>query len=163
MIGSVVYYAFGSECVLEKDKFQELLLGFELTGLPFLVALKPPFGAKIRDLSPARSHYGSSSLWEALLNECLIVLLPQGTELFVSARRISTYLKAGVEIERREEDRWFNPESVFKAIKMVMDEDNKVGTEIKANKTKWKDFLSQESLDSSYIDNLVLKLQDLVD
>ncbi|KAF6159931.1 hypothetical protein GIB67_033015 [Kingdonia uniflora] len=44
-IGSVVYCSFGSECVLTKDKFEELLLGFELSELPFLVALKPPIGA----------------------------------------------------------------------------------------------------------------------
>ncbi|KAL6314737.1 hypothetical protein AAG906_027084 [Vitis piasezkii] len=43
--GSVIFCAFGSQNVLEKDQFQELLLGFELTGLPFLVALKPPTGA----------------------------------------------------------------------------------------------------------------------
>ncbi|KAF9604866.1 hypothetical protein IFM89_011148 [Coptis chinensis] len=42
--GSVVYCAFGSECVLEKDQFQELVLGLELTGLPFIVRLKPPVG-----------------------------------------------------------------------------------------------------------------------
>ncbi|KAK2642079.1 hypothetical protein Ddye_023842 [Dipteronia dyeriana] len=29
---------------MKKDQFQELLLGFELIGLPFLVALKPPIG-----------------------------------------------------------------------------------------------------------------------
>ena len=28
-----------------QDQFQELILGLELTGLPFLVALKPPLGA----------------------------------------------------------------------------------------------------------------------
>ncbi|PIA30580.1 hypothetical protein AQUCO_05500113v1 [Aquilegia coerulea] len=44
--GSVVYCAFGSECVLEKNQFQELVLGLEQTGLPFLVRLKPPFGAE---------------------------------------------------------------------------------------------------------------------
>ncbi|KAM7251650.1 hypothetical protein ACFE04_023533 [Oxalis oulophora] len=38
--GSVVYCAFGSQIVLKKDQFQELCLGFESTGLPFLVALK---------------------------------------------------------------------------------------------------------------------------
>ncbi|PIA34400.1 hypothetical protein AQUCO_03800188v1 [Aquilegia coerulea] len=43
--GSVVYCAFGSECVLEKEQFQELVLGLEQTGLPFLVRLKPPVGA----------------------------------------------------------------------------------------------------------------------
>ncbi|PIA40974.1 hypothetical protein AQUCO_02300030v1 [Aquilegia coerulea] len=43
--GSVVYCAFGSECVLQKDQFQELVLGLEQTGLPFLVRLRPPVGA----------------------------------------------------------------------------------------------------------------------
>ncbi|KAH7533158.1 cyanidin 3-O-galactoside 2''-O-xylosyltransferase FGGT1 [Ziziphus jujuba] len=44
--GSVVYCAFGSECTLKKEQFQELVLGFELSGLPFLAALKPPFGCQ---------------------------------------------------------------------------------------------------------------------
>ncbi|KAF5191949.1 Glycosyltransferase [Thalictrum thalictroides] len=44
--GSVVYCAFGSECVLEKNQFQELVLGLEKTGFPFLVRLRPPFGAE---------------------------------------------------------------------------------------------------------------------
>lgn len=39
---SVIYCALGSECVLEKDQFQEIVLGLELTGRPFLAALKPP-------------------------------------------------------------------------------------------------------------------------
>uniref|UniRef100_A0A803MIG8 Glycosyltransferase n=1 Tax=Chenopodium quinoa TaxID=63459 RepID=A0A803MIG8_CHEQI len=39
---SVIYCALGSECVLEINQFQELLLGLELTGKPFLAALKPP-------------------------------------------------------------------------------------------------------------------------
>ncbi|KAI3988086.1 hypothetical protein MKX01_011875 [Papaver californicum] len=42
--GSVLYCAFGSEWVLRKDQFQELVLGFELTEMPFFVALKPPIG-----------------------------------------------------------------------------------------------------------------------
>ncbi|XVF40405.1 hypothetical protein PTKIN_Ptkin01aG0111100 [Pterospermum kingtungense] len=43
---TVIFCAFGSECVLKKEQFQELVLGLELTGLPFLVALKPPVGAE---------------------------------------------------------------------------------------------------------------------
>ncbi|KAL4578025.1 hypothetical protein LXL04_014140 [Taraxacum kok-saghyz] len=51
--GSVIYCAFGSECNLTMDQFQELLLGFEITGMPFLTALKPPVGVKfINDAIP---------------------------------------------------------------------------------------------------------------
>nr|ANJ03602.1 UDP-Glycosyltransferase [Castanea sativa] len=42
--GTVVYCAFGSQNKLQKDQFQELLLGFELCGQPFLVALSSPDG-----------------------------------------------------------------------------------------------------------------------
>ncbi|XP_057450688.1 UDP-glycosyltransferase 79B30-like [Lotus japonicus] len=42
--GSVVYCCFGSECNLRPNQFQELVLGLEITGFPFLAALKPPFG-----------------------------------------------------------------------------------------------------------------------
>ncbi|CAN1166118.1 Cyanidin 3-O-galactoside 2''-O-xylosyltransferase FGGT1, partial [Linum perenne] len=41
---SVIFCSFGSECRLKHDQFQELVLGLELTGLPFLVAIKPPIG-----------------------------------------------------------------------------------------------------------------------
>ncbi|KAK4421195.1 Cyanidin 3-O-galactoside 2''-O-xylosyltransferase FGGT1 [Sesamum alatum] len=46
---SVIFCSFGSEARLEKDQFQELILGFELTGFPFLAALKPPIGAETVD------------------------------------------------------------------------------------------------------------------
>ncbi|GAB2215603.1 hypothetical protein Droror1_Dr00019992 [Drosera rotundifolia] len=42
--GSVIFCAFGSQFILDKDQFQELLSGFESTGQPFLLALKPPTG-----------------------------------------------------------------------------------------------------------------------
>ncbi|XP_057727295.1 cyanidin 3-O-galactoside 2''-O-xylosyltransferase FGGT1-like [Arachis stenosperma] len=38
----VIYCALGSECSLNKSQLQELVLGLELTGFPFLAALKPP-------------------------------------------------------------------------------------------------------------------------
>ncbi|KAL2514244.1 UDP-glycosyltransferase 79B6 [Forsythia ovata] len=40
----VVYYAFGSQLILQKKQFQELVLGFEMTGLPFFIALSKPAG-----------------------------------------------------------------------------------------------------------------------
>ncbi|KAE9461853.1 hypothetical protein C3L33_06193, partial [Rhododendron williamsianum] len=49
----VIFCSFGSECVLGKEQFEELLLGLELTGMPFLAALKPPLGLeKIEDSLP---------------------------------------------------------------------------------------------------------------
>ncbi|XP_004487589.1 cyanidin 3-O-galactoside 2''-O-xylosyltransferase FGGT1 [Cicer arietinum] len=42
--GSVVYCAYGSEGPLQENQFKELLLGLELTGFPFVAALKPPVG-----------------------------------------------------------------------------------------------------------------------
>ncbi|KAK4793659.1 hypothetical protein SAY86_024094 [Trapa natans] len=47
--GSVILCAFGSECTLKKEAFQELVLGLELTGLPFIAALKQPIGAESID------------------------------------------------------------------------------------------------------------------
>ncbi|WVY94626.1 hypothetical protein V8G54_033714 [Vigna mungo] len=42
--GSVVYCSFGSECTLEPCQFQEVVLGLELSGMPFVAALRPPKG-----------------------------------------------------------------------------------------------------------------------
>ncbi|AES63929.1 UDP-glycosyltransferase superfamily protein, putative [Medicago truncatula] len=39
---TVIFCAYGSQCILKSNQFKELLLGFELTGMPFLAALKPP-------------------------------------------------------------------------------------------------------------------------
>ncbi|XP_057738024.1 cyanidin 3-O-galactoside 2''-O-xylosyltransferase FGGT1-like [Arachis stenosperma] len=43
---TVIFCAFGSECILSSYLFEELLWGFELTGMPFLAALRPPTGAE---------------------------------------------------------------------------------------------------------------------
>ncbi|KAJ7981784.1 Glycosyltransferase [Quillaja saponaria] len=107
--GSVVYCSFGSESILEKEQFQELVLGFELTGLPFLISLKTPRGcATIEEALPEGfeervkgrgvvyggwvqqplilkhpsvgcfvSHGGPGSMWESLMSDCQIVLVPQ--------------------------------------------------------------------------------------
>ncbi|CAA7048398.1 unnamed protein product [Microthlaspi erraticum] len=43
--GSVVFCTFGTQFYFDKEQFQELCLGMEQTGLPFLVAVKPPKGS----------------------------------------------------------------------------------------------------------------------
>ncbi|OVA09365.1 UDP-glucuronosyl/UDP-glucosyltransferase [Macleaya cordata] len=152
--GSVLYCAFGSERVLRKDQFQELVLGFELTAMPFFVALKPPAGAMTVDEALSEgfeervcgrgvvhrgwvqqpqilahpsvgyfvSHCEFVSLWESLMNDCQIVLIPNIKEQYLNAMILSGDLKVAVEVKRREEDGWFTKEGVRSAVKAVMDE-----------------------------------------
>ncbi|KAK3173949.1 hypothetical protein Dsin_032819 [Dipteronia sinensis] len=100
-----------------EDKW-ELLLGFELTGLTFFAALKPPIGCdtiesalpeglkeKVKGRGFALggvvqqqlilnhpsvgcfvTHCGSSSLSEALMTECQLVLLPTVGDQIINAR-----------------------------------------------------------------------------
>ncbi|KAE8703285.1 putative UDP-Glycosyltransferase superfamily protein [Hibiscus syriacus] len=116
--GSVVFCSFGSQCVLQKDEFQELVLGFELSGLPFLVALKPPQGCStVEEALPAGfqervkgrglvsggwvpqeqllhhpnigcfvNHCGYGTMWEFLLSDCQIVLIPEIPDQILNTR-----------------------------------------------------------------------------
>ncbi|OVA15609.1 UDP-glucuronosyl/UDP-glucosyltransferase [Macleaya cordata] len=192
--GSVVYCALGSQCNLKEDQFIELILGLEMSGFPFLAALKPPkevnsieealpegFKERVEGKGIVEggwvqqqlilghpsvgcfvTHCGSGSLTEALVNECQIVLLPQFGDQFVNARLMGGDLKVGVEIERGEEDGLFTKEDVCKAVKMVMDQDNEVGKEVRFNHAKWKDFLLKDGIESSYIDDFIKNLRDLL-
>ena len=191
---SVIYCALGSECTLKRDQFQELVLGFELSGWPFLAALKPPLGAdSIEEALPEGfeervqgrgvvhggwvqqlrilehpsigcfiTHCGLSSLVEGLMNQCQLVLLPHAGDQFFNARIMSNNLKVGVEIEKGEEDGLFTKESICKAVRTVMEDDNKVGRKVRANHAKLRDLLCSEYLESSYIDSFCQNLQDLV-
>lgn len=191
---SVIYCAFGSECNLKKDQFQELLFGLELTGMPFLAALKPPMGVNsIEEALPEGfeeringrgvvhggwvqqqlilehpsvgcfiTHCGTGSLSEALVNKCQVVLLPHVAEQIINARLMSSKLRIGVEVEKREEDGWFSKESVCKAVKIVMEEDSEVGKEVRANHEKLRELLLAKDLESSYIDSFTEQLQLLV-
>ncbi|PIA30578.1 hypothetical protein AQUCO_05500111v1 [Aquilegia coerulea] len=192
--GSVVYCAFGSECVLEKNQFQELVLGLEQTGLPFLVRLKPPFGAEtLEEALPEGfqervkgrgvvhegwvqqqqilnhssvgcfvSHGGSASIWESLMSTCQIVFVPHSGAQFADTKFMTEELKVAVNVERREEDGWFTRDSVCKAVKLVMDEGSEVGEQVTENHHKWKEFLLSEGLESSYISNLIIQLQNML-
>ncbi|KAE8680122.1 UDP-glycosyltransferase 79B8 [Hibiscus syriacus] len=130
--GSVVFCSFGSQNQLLKDEFQELVLGFELSGLPFLVALKPPEGCstveeglpdgfqervKVRGLVYGGwvqqelllhhpnigcfvNHCGYGTMWEFLLSDCQIVLIPEIADQILNTRLMVNELKIGVEVER---------------------------------------------------------------
>ncbi|GKV29626.1 hypothetical protein SLEP1_g38533 [Rubroshorea leprosula] len=175
------------------QQFQELVLGFELTGLPFLAALKPPMG--FQDVESALpegfedrvkgkgfvhggwvqqqlilkhpsvgcfvTHCGWGSLWEAMVNECQLVLLPHFGDQIINARMMGGDMRVGVEVQKGE-DGFFTRESVCKAVMAVMDAESKLGKEVKANHDKWREFLLTEGLENSYIDNFVEKLRGLL-
>ncbi|KAI5334319.1 hypothetical protein L3X38_024452 [Prunus dulcis] len=42
--GTVVFCALGSQLILENDQFQELVLGFKLTGLTFFCSFQTTYG-----------------------------------------------------------------------------------------------------------------------
>jgi len=193
--GSVVFCAYGSEGPLEKNQFQELLLGLELTGFPFLAALKPPIGFEsIEEALPEGfnervkgkgivygswiqqqlileqpsvgcfiTHCGAASITEGLVNTCQLVFLPRvDPDHIMNARMMSNKMKVGIEVEKGDEDGLFIKESVCKAVKIVMDDENEVGREVRANHAKLRNFLLSSNLESSCVDNFCQKLYDLL-
>nr|WMW23661.1 apiosyltransferase [Glycyrrhiza inflata]WMW23662.1 apiosyltransferase [Glycyrrhiza glabra] len=193
--GSVIYCAYGSESPLQYNQFLELLLGLELTGFPFLAALKPPAGFEtieealpegFRERVEGRgiayggwvqqqlilehpsvgcfiTHCGAASITEGLVNTCQLVLLPRlGSDHIMNARLMSTKLKVGVEVEKGEEDGLFTKESVCKAVKIVMDEENEIGREVRANHTKVRNLLLSNNLESSCVDTFCDRLRGLL-
>ncbi|KAG6385315.1 hypothetical protein SASPL_154148 [Salvia splendens] len=192
---SVIYCAFGSEARLKPELFQELLLGFELTGLPFFAALKPPIGAEtVEEAIPEGftsrtenrgiveggwvqqqlilshpavgcfvTHCGWGSISETLVNECEMVLMPHVGDQLINARLMGGDLRVGVEVEKGDEDGLFTREGVVKAIKLVMDGESQIGREIRANHSKWREFMQRKGLEDSYIDEFDQKLHHLLE
>ncbi|KAI3898576.1 hypothetical protein MKW92_003985 [Papaver armeniacum] len=167
--GSVIYCAFGSEIVLSKDQFQELVL-----------ALKPPSGFdKVENVLPAGfkervqgrglihggwvqqpqildhdsvgcfvSHCGFGSMCESLLNDVQVVLMPHLVDQCLNSRLLSGELRVAVEVERKENESWFRKESICSAITKVMHEDSKIGAELKENHSKLRGSLTEQGLES---------------
>ncbi|KAL1363110.1 hypothetical protein HN51_011315 [Arachis hypogaea] len=192
--GSVVYCCFGSECWLQPNLFKELLLGLELTNMPFLAALKAPVGFdSVGEALPEGfeervagrgivyggwiqqplilehpsvgcfiTHCGSSSCTEALLNECQIVLLPNGGDQFLNARMMANYLQVGLEVEKGEQDGFYTKESVCKAVTILMDDENQTSKTLRANHAKLRHILLLKDLDSTYIDNFCKNLHHII-
>ena len=191
----MVFCAYRSEGPLEQNQFQELLLGLELTGFPFLAALKPPDGFEsIEGALPEGfserverkrmvcgswiqqqlilehpsvgcfiTHRGAASITEGLVNTCQLVLLPRaGSDHIMYARVMSTKFRVGVEVEKGDEDGLFTRESVCKAVKIVMDDENEVGREVRANHDKMRNLLLSNNLESSCVDSFCQKLYGLL-
>ncbi|XP_059302719.1 anthocyanidin 3-O-glucoside 2'''-O-xylosyltransferase-like [Lycium ferocissimum] len=189
---SVLFCALGSQLVLEKGQFQELVLGIESTNLPFLITVKPPLGVKtVEEALPEGfeertkgkgivcgefvqqigilnhssigcfvSHGGFGSMWESLMNECQIVLVPQSCDHILHTRLLANELKVAVEVER-DENGWFTKENLCKTIRSVMDEGSELGELIKKNHVKWKETLTRPGFMSGYIEEFMNNLHEL--
>ncbi|KAL2328149.1 hypothetical protein Fmac_021576 [Flemingia macrophylla] len=193
--GSVVYCCFGSECTLRPKQFRELLLGLELTGKPFLAALKAPVGFEtVEEAMPDEgfrervqgrgfvyggwvlqqlilahpsvgcfiTHCGSGSLSEALVNKCQLVLLPNVGDQILNARMMGNNLEIGLEVEKDEEGK-YSKETVCKAVSIVMDDENEISKKVRENHSKLRNLLLNKGLESSYIDNFCMRLQEIVE
>ncbi|XP_019095929.1 PREDICTED: UDP-glycosyltransferase 79B9-like [Camelina sativa] len=165
----------------------------ELTGLPFLVAVRPPEGAKtIQEALPVGfeervknrgvvwgewvqqplilahpsigcfvSHCGLGSMWEALVSDCQIVLLPYLSDQVLNTRLMSEELEVSVEVQR-EKTGWFSKESLSVAITSVMDKDSEVGNRVRKNHARIKEILVSPGLLTGYTDKFIETMQNLV-
>jgi UDP:flavonoid glycosyltransferase YjiC (YdhE family) len=107
------------------------------------------------------THCGSGSLSEALVNKCQLVLLPNVGDQILNARMMGNSLKVGVEVEKGE-DGLYTKDSVYKAVSIVMDDENEISKNIKANHANIREMLLNKDLETSYIDDFCKKLQEIV-
>ncbi|CAI9107368.1 OLC1v1006705C1 [Oldenlandia corymbosa var. corymbosa] len=195
---SVIYCSFGSETFLSDAQMKELLLGLDLTGLPFFVVLNFPanvnvseelnrvlpdgFLEKVKDKAVIHTgwvqqqqilahesvgcyvfHAGFSSVIEAIVNDCQLVLLPIRGDQLLNSKLVCCDLKAGVEVNRRDEDGYFDKDDIKKGVENVMkDIDKEPAQSIRTNHSKWKEFLQNSDIQKKFIDDLVKELRQIV-
>ncbi|KAK3029410.1 hypothetical protein RJ639_039754 [Escallonia herrerae] len=105
-------------------------------------------------------HAGFSSVIEALVNDCQLVMLPQKGDQYMNSKLVSLDLKAGVEINRRDEDGHFGRHDVYKAVQSVMvDVDSEPGKLMTANQKKWKEFLLNNNIQNQFTADLVREMK----
>ncbi|CAN8252803.1 unnamed protein product [Cochlearia groenlandica] len=107
------------------------------------------------------SHCGFGSMWESLMSDCQIVLLPYLSDQVLNARLMTEELEVSVEVER-EETGWFTKESLSVAITSVMDKDSEIGNLVRRNHLKLKEKLVSPGLLTGYTDKFVETLENLV-
>ncbi|KAE8678567.1 putative UDP-Glycosyltransferase superfamily protein [Hibiscus syriacus] len=107
------------------------------------------------------NHCGYGSMWEFLLSDCQIVLIPEIPDQILNTRWMANELKIGVEVER-DKNRRILKESLSEDIKLVMDKDNETAKILRANHAKLKQALCSSHLREEYINNFIQALHHLV-
>nr|XP_043637563.1 UDP-glycosyltransferase 79A2-like [Erigeron canadensis] len=107
-------------------------------------------------------HAGFSSVIEALVSDCQLVMLPLKTDQFLNSKLVGSDWKVGIEVNRRDRDGYFGKEDVYEAVKSSMIEtEQEPAKSIRANHKRWKEFLQNDEIQSKYITDLVENLQAL--
>lgn len=107
-------------------------------------------------------HAGFSSVIEAIVNDCQLTMLPIRGDQFLNAKLVSSDLKAGVEVNRRDEDGYFGKDDIKDAVEKVMaDIDEEPAKSIRENHKKWKEFLQNTEIQKKFIYDLVKEMEAL--
>jgi hypothetical protein len=87
-------------------------------------------------------------------------MLPLKGDQFLNTKLIAGDLKAGVEINRRDEDGYFGKDDICEAVKTVMlDVDKEPGKSMRENHKKWREFLLNAQIQNQYIVELIEELK----
>ncbi|CAA7060100.1 unnamed protein product [Microthlaspi erraticum] len=86
------------------------------------------------------SHCGFGSMWESLMSDCQIVLLPYLVDQVLNTRLLTEELEVSVEVQR-EETGWFSKENLSDATMSVMEKDSEIGNQVRRNHAKLKEIL----------------------
>ncbi|KAF9606725.1 hypothetical protein IFM89_028101 [Coptis chinensis] len=107
-------------------------------------------------------HSGLSSITEALMNDCQLVLLPQKGDQFLNAKLVDEDMKAGVEVRTNDENGSFKKEDIHKAVKTVMvDVDEEPGRTIRANNDKWRKFMVDKEIHEGFVKDFVKEMKEM--
>lgn len=107
-------------------------------------------------------HGGFSSVTEAMVNDCQLVLLPFKGDQCFNSKLIANDLEAGIEVNRKEEDGYFHQEDILKAVKIIMvDDEKEPGKSIRENHRKWRRFMLDKEIQNKFIIDLVVQLRSL--
>ncbi|MED6194236.1 hypothetical protein PIB30_026624 [Stylosanthes scabra] len=174
---SVIYVAFGSEVTLSDEEFSEIAMGLELSGFPFFWVLKkqntsPDISGSIeskrgilwsnwvpqlkilahKSVGGFLSHSGWSSVIESLQFGCPLVMLPFQNEQGLVARLMEERM-VGIKVARNEHDGKFSRDSLAKALRSVMLEDE--GNPYRNHAEKMSKIVGDKELHQKYIDEFV--------
>ncbi|CAH8272717.1 unnamed protein product [Arabidopsis lyrata] len=105
------------------------------------------------------NHCGPGKIWEALVSDCQMVLIPFLSDQLLSTKLMTEESEVSVEVYR-EKTGWFSKESLRYAIKSVMYKESGLGKLVRSNHTKLKEILVSPGLLTGYVDNFVEALQE---